>query len=368
VFPDLNVQTIKEHPYFGVGQQRIVEYYRRHGLKSEKDVYVLTRAGLVDPIIGTKHNCKNDTHTSPFAFIADVLLGKVDDYIVWANRAGSKSYFAALITWVKSSFIPRLETTILGGSLEQSEKSYKAMNDFWLSTRLHDQYLKSDPMMRKTEWKWGSLVSVLAAGPKSVRGPHPNRLVMDEIDEMDEEIYNAALSQPQSKYGIKASIGRLSTNHKLGGVMDTAIQKAEESGTRIYRWCIWESLQSCRDYNCSTCKLSAYCPGEHMKQADGYYLIDDFVQKLYELSESSLKTEWLCEKVGRDDLVYGNEYDEEIISPLDTPGLNPNLSVYLSIDWGGTNPFSVGIWQRFPKIGWVRVEETVVEKNKRGGG
>jgi len=251
----------------------------------------------------------------------------------------------------------KLETTILGGSLEQSEKSYKAMNDFWEATELSSKYLKHEPMKTKTEWTNGSIASVLTASTKSARGPHPQRLIMDEIDEMDEVVYAAALSQPQSKHGIPASLGQLSTNHKMGGVMDMAIERAIESGIKIYRWCIWECLQSCKDYKCSTCKLSSYCPGKHMKKADGYYHIDDLVQKLYTLSEYTLQVEWFCEKIGRDDLVYGAQYDDEINSPNDLPVFDPTKPVRISIDWGGTNPFSCGVWQQFKSLGWVRVDE-----------
>jgi len=289
--------------------------------------------------------------------LADVLLDRIFNFVVWANRSGSKSYLGGLITWAKSSFIPKVETVILGGSLEQSQKSYKAMNDFWEATRMRDLYLQDEPSLSKTMWKNGSIAAVLTASQKSVRGPHSQRLLMDEIDEMEEEVYSAALSIPLSKHNVKASTGKLSTNHRIGGVMDTAVQRAVEAGIKIYKWCIWECMESCRDYKCSSCKLSIYCPGKQMKEANGYYKIEDFIQKLYELSHLTLQVEWFCDKVGRDDLVYGAQYDEEINSPLDLPGFDDGKPVYLSVDWGGTNPFSIGVWQKFPKIGWVRVDE-----------
>lgn len=286
------------------------------------------------------------------------MTGKVWDFIVWANRSGSKSFLGGLATWVKSSFTPRLETVILGGSFEQSQKSYKAMNDFWDSDVLAEEYLDDAPSMSKTVWRNKSIVSVLTASQKSVRGPHSQRLLMDEIDEMDEDVYKAALSIPLSKHGLRSSIGKLSTNHNIGGVMDTALEKAKDSGVKIYKWCIWECMESCRDYRCSTCPLSKYCPGKHMKEADGYYKISDFVQKMNELSEMNLQVEWFCEKVGRDDLVYGAQYDEYRNSPVTLPGYDENKRVVLSIDWGGTNPFSIGVWQFFKELeAWVRVDE-----------
>jgi hypothetical protein len=351
--------------------QGTVEGFRARGLHTPADVYALTRFGIPGTKIGTKHNCKMDDHGAPFDFVADVLLGRTRDFIVWANRAGSKSYLAGLITWIKSSYSANLETVILGGSLEQSEKSYKAMGDFWAATQLEDRYLKHEPQKTKTQWRNGSQAAILAASPKSVRGPHPQLLLMDEIDEMEQEIYDAALSMPQSKKNIPATIGKLSTNHRFGGIMDAALQAIEEAAEedalagdieqrgmgRIYKWCIWECLEPCVDYQCSTCKLSKWCPGEHMKEADGYYLIDDFLQKLRNVNEFTLEVEWFCNKIGRGDLIYGDFFNEDIHCASDLPGFAESREVVISVDFGGSAPFSVGAWQFFPKLGWVRIDE-----------
>jgi hypothetical protein len=322
-------------------------------------------------VIGSCVNCGSEDHVSPFRFLADVLLGHVPDFIVWANRSGSKSYLAALITWVRSLMTPGLETTILGGSFEQSERVYKAMDEFWEVTGMRDDLLDGEPTRRLTRWKNGSQVSVLTASERSTRGPHPQALIMDEIDVMALDVYTSALSQPQTKRGVGSSLGRLSTNHRTGGVMDMALAQATAAGHRIYRWCIWECLKSCRDYSCSTCKVTAWCPGTHMKEADGYYELEDFIKKVADLSEPMLQTEWLCRKVGRSDLVYGAQFNLEVNSPLDLPGFNPDLPVLLSIDWGGSNPFSVGVWQQMEfggegLVAHIRVDEVYMPGTNQG--
>jgi hypothetical protein len=315
--------------------------------------------------VGTRRNCRHEDHVAPFRFLADVLLGRVTDFIVWANRSGSKSYLAALITWVASSFKSQLETHILGGSLAQSDKVYKAMDEFWRSTGLQDTYLQAEPTKHLTTWRNLSSVSVLTASTRSTRGPHPQRLIMDEIDEMAEDVYISALSQPQSKAGHPSMLGKLSTNHRWGGMMDKAVAAARAAGTPFYKWCIWEALRSCRDYSCSMCKVSSFCPGTHMKEADGYYEIEDFIKKISDLNEMTLRVEWFCEKIGRSDLVYGQDFDESLHSPLDLPGFNESLPVLLSIDFGGIHPFSVGVWQQF-SFGWVRVDEVYMANTTNG--
>ena len=353
-FSETEKATLKD-----VAAIAVIEHYKKHGFKNKQSVKRLIQYGLKEPIISDQVICNNSEHIAPFDFFSDVLLGKVNDYLVWANRAGSKTYLAGLTAWILSSFQNRRETKILGGSGEQSEKAYKAMNSVWDITHLRNRYLEKEPMITKTLWKNGSEVSILTASQKSVRGPHPQILLLDEIDEMEKDIYEAAIQQPQTKYGIESSTGKLSTNHHYGGTMDMAIEKAKASPyTKIYKWCIWECLESCKDYECSTCPLAPYCPGKQMKKASGYYKINDFIKKLYDIAFSTLQVEWFSTKIKRSDLVYGSEFDEDIHF-IHRP-FSPNLKAYLSIDWGGTDPFSVGVWQYFPgggELGWVKVDE-----------
>jgi hypothetical protein len=197
----------------------------------------------------------------------------------------------------------------------------------------------------------------------AVRGPHPQALLLDEVDEIPEEVYEAALSQPTSKHGHKAVLGMFSTNHNVMGQMDKAVANALDKSHRVYKYCVWEILASCRDYNCSTCPLAAICPGIQVKDADGYYQVDDFIQKLNTLSYSMLARDWLCIKVGLGDTVYEQEWDEGVhlvnVPLRDTP-------VVLSVDFGGVDPFSVGVWQEAPeelggKGTWVRVTELYMQ-------
>jgi hypothetical protein len=341
-----------------VQQAKILQYVE-DGITSERQLKELLLL-LKEPIIGTKVICGKPDHTSTFQFLYEVITGLVLYFILWGNRSGSKSYLAGFTTWFLSSHFKQLETCILGGSESQSKKSYKAMIDFWRISNLWHLLVK-EPMMTETIWKNGSSVSILTASQTSVRGPHSQRLILDEVDEMDFDIFDAALSIPQSKYDLPSSVGIYSTNHNVGGTMDKVLKIAEEKGGyKVYKHCVWECIESCKGYSCSTCPLSSLCPGPQVKEADGYYKIADLIYKLQTMSMDTFQREWSCEKIGRDDLVYGAEFDEDLHCPLSLPAFKTDDWVYLSIDWGGTDPFSVGAWQFFKDIGWVRIDEVYI--------
>jgi len=285
-------------------------------------------------------------------------------YVIWACRSGSKTFlYGGLNTWVKSCSKARYETRILGGSKDQSLLSYEAMKTFRDETDPLNSRLIRDIMQTKAEFLNKSKVSILTASITAVRGPHPQALLLDEVDEIDEEVYQAALSQPTSKYGHKAALGMFSTNHNVMGQMDRALANAKSHKHNIYKYCIWECLASCKDYSCSTCPLHELCPGEQMKGADGYYSVEDFIEKLNTLSYSMLARDWLCIKVGMGDTVYEQEWDEKLHLVSVSLRQRP---VVLSIDFGGVDPFSVGVWQEAPaelggKGTWIRVTELYMQ-------
>lgn len=352
----------------------LIGYYAKNGIKSRESVL-----RLVDKVLPVKASrkvmCGCEDHISQVDFLTEALTGNLDMYVLWANRAGSKTYFIALEAWLNCIMKKNLECLILGGSLEQSQKAYKATKDFWSIGRaygdgsgnpMEKKYLLRPPMETKTNYRNNSSIEILTASQKSVRGPHPQWSFFDEVDVMDEEILQAALSGPQSKHGIPARVSMSSTNHIMGGLMDEQIEKARGNPkARIFKWCIWDVLEACTEYSCSTCDLSSHCPGKQMKQATGYYKINDFIQKLYQLSAFTLNIEWFCKKVGHPDLIYKNEFDEEVHF-INYPFSNMKMGE-ISIDWGGINPFSLGYWQYSDELkAHVRIDEIIMNPDKDG--
>jgi hypothetical protein len=104
--------------------------------------------------------------------------------------------------------------------------------------------------------------------------------------------------------------------------------------------CLWEILEPCKDYHCSTCPLAHMCPGTHMKDAVGYYKISDFVQKMNLMSKYTLDAEWLCRKPSRSGLILEGYRDD--VNTLDMSYIE-GLPIELAIDFGFTkeNPYAV---------------------------
>jgi len=204
-------------------------------------------------------------HCSQLEYFSDRYYNRVQDTILWAARMWGKSFLAGLEAWMKGRYESYWEANICAGSQAQANRVYKATDFMW--TQADDiagrAVLKRDPLKSLTEFLNGSFYETTTASTRSQRGPHPNALFADEIDEMAIDVFNSAMEQTTTRMGHMASTALLSTMHKVGGLMATWVDNAEEKGYKLYTSCVLETLEGCMDgeYSCSTCNLSEYCQG-----------------------------------------------------------------------------------------------------------
>jgi hypothetical protein len=191
--------------------------------------------------------CIENGHKSPLDAIW-AAYSEQDNFSIWyAMRGSGKTYALAILGFLESLFKPRCWTTILGGSLEQSTKAVAYLQGLWDMPALKNvknKFLVNGQVAgRGYKTTHGSQITALAASTKSVRGPHPQKLRLDEVDEMKEEIYYGALGQPKTKFGITDNVIISSTLHNAFGLMSQIIDEREKIGAGYYPWCINEVLE-----------------------------------------------------------------------------------------------------------------------------
>ena len=145
-------------------------------------------------------------HTAPFDLFARQFLERPSLALWHGPRGSGKSYLSAIETHLTSRFNPRHGTRILGGSLSQSEQIYEALQEaisdgrgeFGSDADTLARLLKSEAFYHN-----GSNVSLLAASPTSVRGPHVPSLKLDEVDEIEPDIRESAMGMAMEKRGCR---------------------------------------------------------------------------------------------------------------------------------------------------------------------
>jgi hypothetical protein len=184
--------------------------------------------------------CPN--HTTPWRAFADAFFGTYSTTVWKASRGlGGKSFLLALLGVCEAAALAA-DVNVLGGSGEQSNRVHNYMRTFWEHPGAPANLLVSDPTKRETRLEYGNVIQALLASQTSVRGPHPQRLRLDEVDEMELSILDAATGQTMGLGDIPSQTVMSSTHQYPNGTMTEVLRRAKEKGWPVYEWCYKESM------------------------------------------------------------------------------------------------------------------------------
>lgn len=200
-------------------------------------------------VIPPRRVCKG--HRAPLEALAAAYFAEHPRILWKASRGfGGKSVLMAALGLTEARCLGA-GVTILGGSLKQSQNVHDYMQGlgnmagkFWGAAAAPRSLLRSDPTQRKTHLANGGWIEALPASTRAVRGPHPQRLRGDELDEMDPGIWDAAQGQAQEdrRRDIVDQVTGSSTHHNPDGTMTRELKLAAERGWPVFEWCYRETM------------------------------------------------------------------------------------------------------------------------------
>ena len=119
-------------------------------------------------------------HVAPAQAFCDAYFNRAPVAVWKASRGfGGKSTLLATLALTEAITRPA-DVTVLRGSAQQSERVLEAMTLLWRAPKAPAYLLDSPPAVRKTRFVWGNTITALPASQTAVRGPHPQRLRIDE--------------------------------------------------------------------------------------------------------------------------------------------------------------------------------------------
>lgn len=345
-------------------------------------------AEFVELAFGLKIPAKVVTpgHRPPFRFVSDLFFERTKNALGFANRSGSKTLSVALLNFIDMLFKPGCEIASAGAVRDQADKCYRYFTQFcqlpWfldLSARYHSItgrpfFDPKDQVKAHTDFGNGSRLEVITGSEKGLRGPHPHKARIDEIDLIEWSVLQTGLSMAHSGNGIRGQNVFTSTRQYAQGSMQQLLETAAEKGIEVYQWNVWEILEECPrrchgDPEHGDCPIYAYCRGKAHNCA-GYLAIDDFVDKVRLLDKDSWETEWENKKPARHKLVYHMLGNHHIMTPERLRELygfrSPSLEWYriASVDFGSSpgHPFVFLILVQLPDGAWLLATEYVAEQ------
>lgn len=182
-------------------------------------------------------------HVTPWVAFHDAFFARVPVSVWKASRGfGGKSFTLALLALAEGIFL-RADVTVLGGSGEQSKRVLESTSKLWEVDTAPRQVLAGNPGSEVQRLIWGNKIKALQASQSSVRGPHPQRMRCDEVDEMRVPILRSALGQPMSKGWVLSQVVLSSTHQYPNGTMTWALKEAAAKGWQVCEWCLHETME-----------------------------------------------------------------------------------------------------------------------------
>ena len=188
-----------------------------------------------------------DEHQAPFDAFADAYFGNKFNYALWyGSRGTGKSYMLAILALTKAVLL-EIQITLLGGSAAQSQNVHEHVETL-LRAPNAPTWMVVNSIQSETEFGPGNWIRPLPASQKTVRGPHPQMVMLDEIDEMEKAIYDAAMGQAMNKpnaRGVPVSemVVASSTWQNPVGTFQQVIDDARAKGLPIFTWCFKEQMK-----------------------------------------------------------------------------------------------------------------------------
>lgn len=315
-------------------------------------------------------------HQSPFQFLADIYFERVTAAIAIANRGGSKTMISAIIHLLNSLFKPGCESAQLGAEEQQARRAYINLQQL-LRTHgnvetHHDHPDLEKSIERVTEFKNHSKLEILIATPQGVNGPHPMKLATDEAELIPEDIFQESRNMSMSKEGIIAQDWITSTRKYAHGLMQKLLDEnieAERAGAdppyAVYTWCVFESaaqVPNCQvahpdcENPCpcdrvvkgawedgSPRRFTDVCKGR-LARSRGFMDFHDVHKTFRSTNQEVYEAQQLCDKPETSGLVFPLFSKERHGVKWWEPDPD-NGPIYMSVDFGSTNPSAVNWYQ-----------------------
>lgn len=254
-----------------------------------------------------------DGHTAPLDAIWDAYTAKYP-IIVWkASRGfGGKSTLLGTLSMVE--MLTGMKVSVLGGSSQQSRRVHEVTDDIWeyqlelpsgdlVEAPLSD-LLKQSPSKMETRARNGAWMRALTASTRSARGPHPQRLNLDEVDEMDLVVFDAAMGQTmEAGTGFTPGTCISSTHQYPDKTMTEVLRRAKEKGWHVVEWCYRENLTT----------------------NDGWLLPSEIARKKMEVSNHMWEVEYELQEPS----IQGRAIDTDAVEAMFDPDLYPEFPQYI---------------------------------------
>jgi len=172
-------------------------------------------------------------------FLTDVWKGKVRLIAVVAGRGAGKTLVLAVYVAWKIFCFDGTDISAMGGSAEQSEKIQAYITEWERRNDFIRKSIRKNVQRRIQAQSYNEVIFMSCSG-QSVRGPHTNILIQDEVCAGEEagEIKHIRAAEWEVSTSPDIQIIKTSTAQYVFGDFVDIIEDPEHYGYKVYRWSI----------------------------------------------------------------------------------------------------------------------------------
>ena len=291
-------------------------------------------------------------HDAPFDFVEDFYFERVTEGIVLANRGGGKTEDIAALHLANGYGKPGYSTFHLGAIDTQASRCYDYYKAGLRSEPLRG--MAPDPHIRETLWENGSKIEIRPATEAQTQSWHGPLTSFDEVEQGKYQPWENAKGLPHEWRDASGKIHpaqflAASTRQSGLGLMQKALDDAAAKSWRVYTWCVVETIDgsTCHDEDgqpmCEGCPIFDHgCEGRAL-QADGFRSRTEIVRAFNRVGADTWEAQYLCRKPDAKSLIYANFSKANITE--DAAYKPEGGPIYVSYDWGYTDPAHIGLVQ-----------------------
>jgi hypothetical protein len=198
-----------------------------------------------------------EDHCAPFDVIEDAYFNRHDAMLVLGSRESGKTLGVSILHYANAETKPGSEACTFATVQAQAKRAYKHVKSFIYTrdengNKIPKPQIEGDPTRTETNWKTGSIIEIIIGTVAGVNSPHPHVVHADEIDIMDEEVWQQSRNMSSSGKGtdgryIPALDIATSTRKSMKGLMqklidgiNDAIRKGNKPSWKLYSYCVAE--------------------------------------------------------------------------------------------------------------------------------
>ena len=308
-----------------------------------------------------------------------------------AARATGKTDDMAQLHLANGYFKPGFETTHFGAIAMQAQRCMTYYEGGLKRPIFWPEGVTTAGLVgggKASRWANGGYLEILPATEAQTQGGHPHLTSLDELEQGKAQPRENAKSMAEEYTDPltgEERVGQyieLSTRVTGLGLMQRAIDEAEERGTPVYTWCVLESMRPCdgvgRNNLCDVeaCEISRWCYGSTEEEragnidryddpvphdncddipegvpekhgravhADGWRSYRQIITVYNRVGADTWQAQHLCRRPEAKALIYSPFTAANVTDLADyIPGAGP---IWVSYDWGFTEPSHLVLYQ-----------------------